>query len=411
MTNPISIHFFNSPENIKLNESYQAQYLFFESLDTVKRAPIVILGGAFQRFEAFRRDVEILRESYPVYLLDLPGQGSNQQLAPELRFEDYAELLNQFCEQMQLQQITPMAMSYGSAIGLHFAKMFPEKTHKLILAGTTPNLRDSAKKLLHQSLEMLAQENNEEFATGVVLNLMNYPRRKQIRGAEVLARVLFRNMKNLDVIDRLKYKHNTQRLLNQSSLSSSGPTCETLVLAGEWDHFTTPYECFQVAQSCPNSVFTIAQGVDHLAPYLKKEAVNQTFVRFLLGERLECTKDITVYREKDYPTYMRQIEPRFPYNQRLRVKTSEGHLILIDVMDVNAFGLCFNIGELPREFFKDQDITLEISSKTQTTLELIPFHYAENKVSALFKRTHFGLMNEIESFLEKNFRTDLLEAG
>lgn len=411
MTSPIPMQFFSSPQSIKLSKSYEAQYLYFDSQENNKRPPIVILGGAFQRFEAFRRDVEILRESYPVYLLDLPGQGGNQQLAPELRFEDYAELLDQFCEKMRLETITPMAMSYGSAIGFHFAKMFPEKTHKLILAGTTPSLRDSAKKLLHQSLEMLDQGHHEEFATGVVLNLMNYPRRKQIRGAEILARVLFRNMKNLNVIDRLKYKHNTQRLLNQSSLSSQGPICETLVLAGEWDHFTTPYECFQVAKSCPNSVFTIAQEVDHLAPYLKKEAVNQTFVRFLLGERLACSKDIAVYREDDYPTYMRQIEPRFPYNQRLRVKTSEGHSIPVDVMDVNAFGLCFNIGELPWEFFKDQDITLEISSQTQAPLELIPFHYNENKVSALFKRTHFGLMNEIESFLEKNFRTDLLEAG
>lgn len=410
MTKPIQLHSFSSPKTLMLTGNLKAEYLHFESLDNCQRPPIVILGGAFQRFEAFRRDVEILREHFPVYLVDLPGQGSNSQLCPDLKFEDYAKLLDDFCENLGLDQITPMALSYGSAIGFHFAKMFPKRTHKLIMAGTTPTLRDSVKKLLGQSLEMLDQGYHEEFATGVVLNLMNYPRRKQIRGAEVLARVLHRNMKNLSEQDRLKYKHNTKRLLNQSVLSSEGPSCETLVLAGEWDHFTTPYECFQVAKSCPNSVFTIAQEVDHLAPYLKKEAVNQTFIQFLLGDRLEDTKDINVYRESDYPTYMRQIEPRFPFKQRLRLKTSRGEFIPVEVMDVNAFGLCFNIGELPYEIFKNQEVALEIDSESGM-LELIPFHCSETKVSALFKRTHFDLMNKIESFIERNFRTDLLEAG
>ena len=45
---------------------------------------MLLLGGAFQSFRSFAAEVDELLVDHPLILLDLPSQGGNLQLAPEL---------------------------------------------------------------------------------------------------------------------------------------------------------------------------------------------------------------------------------------------------------------------------------------------------------------------------------------
>lgn len=381
-----------------LVNKWEIQYVDFHRPNTRGQTPIVILGGAFQRFESFRRDVELLYQYHPVYLVDLPGQGGNNQLAPNLSFEDYAHLLKGFVDRLGLKKIIPVSLSFGSAIGFHFARLYPYHTERLIMAGTTPKLRPSVARLLEESLGLLEQGRHDEFAQAVVLNLMNYSRRKEMRGSEILARGLYRNMRDLTEQDRLKYRHNTERLLCDEGLTGEAPEVETLVVAGEWDHFTTPYECFQVARSCPRGVLAIVAEADHLAPYLKKEMVNQTYLAFLDGERLHSRQGLIVYRQHQYPEALRQMEPRFRCSESAYLDAGNGMTATIEIEDLNVFGCRLRLGGVERTLLKEQDLRLCLN-QGQLSLGILPFREDALTVSALFKRTQFKLMHEMEKYL------------
>ena len=275
--------FLTPPLTIQVGD-WTINYLGFTKPKNAHKNPIVILGGAFQKFYSFKKDVQTLMEEFPVYLVDLPGQGGNEQFAEALGFEDYADLLLGWVERMGIDKITPIALSYGSAIGYYYASKYPDKTDKLILGGTTAKLRDSVRSLLEESLYALERGEMKDFSAGVVLNLLNFSKRDQIQGAEFLSKTLYRSMQKLSDTDKEKYIHNTIRLLNLEKLPL-GPSCETLVLAGEFDHFTTPAECFSVSKLCYNSTFGIVKNTDHLAPYEKKDLVNKIYKKFLNGEK------------------------------------------------------------------------------------------------------------------------------
>ncbi len=392
-----------NPKTILVNK-WKVEYLTFEKPQSKGRTPIVILGGAFQKFESFRRDIEILQSSFPVYLVDLPGQGGNSQLAPNLSFEDYADILKGFIDRLGLEKITPVSLSFGSAIGFHFALQYPYNTDRLIMAGTSPKLRESARCLLEESLVLLDQNRIEEFAQAVVLNLMNYPKRKEMRGSEILARGLYRNMKNLTELDREKYRHNTRRLLDSKGMEMNGPEVETLVIAGEWDHFTTPYECFQVAKSAPRSVLAIVAGADHLAPYLKKDLVNQTYLKFLMGERLVSREGMIIYRQKIYPDALKQMEPRLHYRENAYLETSNGHNATVEIEDLNLFGVRLRLSLNARTMLKDHGLKLCLPG-AKLSLGLMPFREDVLGVSALFKRTQFKQMQDMECHLKDLFPT------
>ncbi|WP_410971045.1 alpha/beta fold hydrolase, partial [Salmonella sp. SAL04269] len=64
------------------------------------------------------------------------------------------------------------------------------------------------------------------------------------------------------------------------------PTCPTLVLAGEYDHFTQPWEHAVFAHACGNAEFALIHDADHLAQFERREACARLYGPFLRGEAL-----------------------------------------------------------------------------------------------------------------------------
>ena len=101
--------------------SWQLHYQAYSSRADDPRQPVLLLGGAFQCFRSFASEVEELLADHPVILLDLPSQGGNLQLAPELSLEALADLIAGFVEELHLPPLMPIGLSYGSALAALFA--------------------------------------------------------------------------------------------------------------------------------------------------------------------------------------------------------------------------------------------------------------------------------------------------
>lgn len=317
---------------------WKVHYQYFCNPGKEHLPPMMILGGAFQKFQAFKKDVRILRREFPVLLVDLPGQGGNDQLSGDMTFEMLSDLLVDFLDKVDIEKVTPIALSYGSAIGYFLAKNHPDRIHKLILGGTTTELRASVTLLLEESIRALREDQMEDFASGVVLNLMNYSKRKEIKGGEIIGKKLLHNIQNLTENEKVRYIHNTKRLMNMT-LPEEVLDVETLVMVGEYDNFTTPHECFNVSRRFKGSQFAIVHGADHLASYERKEAVNESFLTFNLGKDLRKISGVTLWDKREYPPELRQLDPRFEVGVQAFLDAENGLVIPVIVRDINHHGV------------------------------------------------------------------------
>ncbi len=279
-----------------------------------------------------------MMEEHPVILLDLPSQGSNAQLSEALRFEDFAKLLLKFTDAMGFRKITPIGLSYGSATAFFFASLYPNRVDKLILGGTTPRVRDSYRSLLEDTFTLLDQGLMDIFSQGAVMNLINYSKRQTTKIPERVIKGFYKNMMGLSENDKMRYKINTRRLLNLDGVKGT-PTCPTLVLTGEFDNFTTPYENFLMSQKVPNSTFILIRESDHLANLEKRDVVINSYLHFLKGHSLEDIYGIDVMTEEKMNDRERRLDPRLkpvnPHAKLIDVKLRE---IACEIADINYNG-------------------------------------------------------------------------
>lgn len=392
----VSMDSFNRPPLCVEVNGRLVQYLSFSRPKTAHKNPVLILGGAFQKFKSFKKDVELLSDVHPVLLVDLPGQGGNDDLGDNLSFEELADILSGFLDQVGVEKVTPIALSYGSAIGFHFASKYPNRTDKLILGGTTPEVRESVRLLLEESFTSLNEGKMERFSAGVVLNLLNFYRRHEIKGAELLQKGLYKNMLKLEAADLVRYEINTRRLLDLHELPA-GPTCETLVLVGEYDNFTTPAECFSVARLCENSTFGIINNTDHLAPYENKKLVNKLYKKFLAGIPINGTTGVKVFSKSEYPVMLQRLEPRYEIDDISFIEGG-GNFYPVNIVNISTAGVMLDkslSGDLP---INNRNLKIRLPYN-DLEMDLFLVDDRDETVRGIFKRYHFGKAKEVEEFV------------
>ena len=395
----IEMIFKQGPQTLNVGK-WNIEFLPFVRPSNAHKSPIVILGGAFQKFSSFKYEVSQLVKDFPVFLVDLPGQGESKQLAPELDFEDYAVLLRGWMDQLGIEKINLVSLSYGSATGYHFASLFPERCNKLVLGGSTPIIRASVRTLLEESLQTLEEGDMEKFASGVVLNLMNFSQKHWVENSDIIARAMFRKIKRLTDFEKEKYIENTKRLLSLGGLPK-GPMCDTLVITGEFDNFTTPYEGYLVSQKCYNSGLAVVKGTDHLAPYEKKDVVSRLYRRFFNSQPLKRMKDVEFMEKKQYPKDRIRMEPRFLLNDVAFLDSGNGVFVPVNVIDINNFGCRLYTS------FKDHKVIQENQSfilhfpENDIQIELILFEQGEKgHYRGIFKHCDMDKTRKFENFID-----------
>jgi pimeloyl-ACP methyl ester carboxylesterase len=249
------------------------------------RPPVLMIGGAFQSFRSFSHEVAELLAQHPVILLDLPSQGGNLQLTPELSLEQLADLIADFAEDLQLPPMMPIGLSYGSALAALFAARHPQRCERLLLSGITAFGRPGARLLLNEGLALLDEGHTGAFAEGAVNTLLNPLRLQQTGVAPAFRKALLRQVQRLSPIERERYRQNSQRLLGFDGFAQH-PTCPTLIIAGEHDHFTQPWEHAAFSAACADARCALIHNADHLAQFERRETCAALFKPFMRGEPL-----------------------------------------------------------------------------------------------------------------------------
>ena len=351
------------PAKIQKSGDYRVEFLAFATPENVHKTPVMFLGGAFQSFSSFRNEVEMVLGHCPVILADMPSQGSNDQLAPELEMDDFADLIAGFLTAQNVDKVKLMGVSYGSAMATVFASRYPHTIEKLLLSGITCFRRDSLITLLEDSLELLDGGDMEAFATSAVCSLINHNRIEDTQISNTYRRLLWRQIARLDSNERQRYAQNTRRLLRFKGFDSF-PECETLIATGEYDNFTLPQENAAVARQCRNARLAIIHNADHLAQFEQKIASNELVLRFMTGQDIHGLDGIELFDPQGYDFANQRLQPRHrPLEQPYRLfdrATGKEHTVRIE--DINFTGCALELNT----------VDLSLTEETATLFLEIP---------------------------------------
>jgi pimeloyl-ACP methyl ester carboxylesterase len=228
-------------------------------------APLLMIGGAFQRKEAWGRIEREFLAHMDVLTLDPPGWGAGDLLPGRYDVGFLADAVHHMVDENGLKEINLLGGSYGTAIAYRLAQRYPERVVRMVLIGTMTSIPEHARAAMRRTMGFLAERRMEEYAEAAVDILMNVDRLGSVVAGAKVRRFLLRRLARLPEVEAEQTYTNTWRLLNHEMVDTSCPPVPpALVVAGEHDSFTTPDLCRAMASVCGESWFAEVSGADHM---------------------------------------------------------------------------------------------------------------------------------------------------
>jgi pimeloyl-ACP methyl ester carboxylesterase len=270
--------------------------------------PTLFISGAFQDMKSWKRFANAFSNETKAILTDLPGTGNSDMVGDNVSLDFFSEAIFKICKDIGVDKVFLVSASYGTPVAYTFANNYPGLVSKLVLAGTMRSIPVHMREKIMQSI-LLAEKNlMEEFAHYVINNgLLCLNPDRQVEKRDLAVRVIFAELKNMTREAVRKYIINTKRLLNYQSIDiNKSPNVSTLVFTGEYDIFTLPEYCREIAASFSDSVFTTIKNADHLFHIERFDTTLELllgFVRNLPLENIQGCNEFE-YFFKNQPHYL-----------------------------------------------------------------------------------------------------------
>jgi pimeloyl-ACP methyl ester carboxylesterase len=249
--------------------------------------PLVLIGGAFQTKESWGRIERDLLQDADVLTVDLPGFGAGAVPPEEYGAEFLADALGHILDEVGLSTVSLVGGSYGTAIAYLLAQRQGARVEKLMLIGTMLRIPEYASQAVQRTIDLLAAGNNDEFVEATLALMLNLDSIDYVTSGARVRRFLTRRLMSLSLAEAEQHIANTRRLLRQASLDQSRPPAMPLmVVAGEFDNFTTPDLGRELAAACPDSWSVVVADADHMLPLERPSEVAELIRRFAIGQPL-----------------------------------------------------------------------------------------------------------------------------
>ncbi len=99
--------------------------------------PLLLLNGIGANFELVFPFIDALPEK-EIIIFDIPGTGRSSMWLRPRRFSGLASLANKLLDRMGYREIDVLGVSWGGALAQQFARQYPQRCRRLILAATSP---------------------------------------------------------------------------------------------------------------------------------------------------------------------------------------------------------------------------------------------------------------------------------
>ncbi|MCX7829495.1 MAG: alpha/beta hydrolase [Acidobacteria bacterium] len=223
-----------------------------------------------------------LEDSYSVYCPDLPGFGSNNEIAPST-IEGYAEYIKKYVKEKNLENIVLCGFSMGGHIALAFYEAFPQIIQALILVDTrAKNDSPEGKNQRNNGIQNAQVYGTKYFEENMLSKLLSG---ENINNKEIVLRVkkMISKQRQDSIINALK----AMRDRKDRSFLLKKIDVPTLFICGEKDVLTPSEEMKEMSAYVTNSKFQIVKGAGHLSNIENAGQFNEIVFGFLESIRGE----------------------------------------------------------------------------------------------------------------------------
>lgn len=267
-------------------------HIFWEYHGQGNREVVCLLNGLAMHTRAWYGFLPLLTPEVDVLLYDYPGQGQSSSEDVPYFIPRIAGYLTQIIDEVKIEKLHIMGISYGGFIALDYARQFQERLHTMTISGIL---------LSHEELFQMYQE----------LSLLFYRSGPQVFEVythymyeKIFGETFVRNMK--DKLEPMRekfhnrYKDRTHALirlteaqnpffdsLDENLLGYRAINTPTLIMAGGEDRAIPNWVQKKVADILPNSRFEVVEDSGHVVYIEKPDIFFDNLKRFMKEKTLD----------------------------------------------------------------------------------------------------------------------------
>jgi 3-oxoadipate enol-lactonase len=240
-------------------------------------APVVVLGHALgSNSEIWGYQLPLLTGRFRVLVYDLPGHGESDPPVGQDSFDDLASDLATLLDHIGVSRITFVGLSIGGMIAQHFAALFPDRLHALVLCSTGFQTDEAGKKIFGDRIAQVREQGIEAQVNGSMSRwftpqfvndaptTIEWVKRMYRQTASAGFINACQAIQELDTLDRL-----------------SGITAPTLLVPGEVD-LAFPVSISRTMQArIKNAELRVLTGAAHIGNVERPHEFNEILFKFL----------------------------------------------------------------------------------------------------------------------------------
>lgn len=230
--------------------------IYYEKYGT-KEQTIVILPGWGDNRKTFDYLINYLQDFFTIYILDYPGFGNSSLPTKDLTIYEYANLINQFITNLNIDNPILIGHSFGGRIISLLTTLYDTKYKKLLLIDIAGlKQKRNIKLLLKQSIYKLLKKLKYILPKKLKTKYLNFLFNKfASNDYKTLDKRLLKTFQNIVQEDLTNY-------IKRINL-------ETLILWGELDDITPLKDGIKINKLIKNSSLITIKNTKHF-PYLEK---------------------------------------------------------------------------------------------------------------------------------------------
>lgn len=217
-------------------------------------SPVVVLHGWGANIESIIPIVNVLKSSYQVYAIDLPGFGKSDEPHDVFGSFEYAEIVKKFIDHFNLEKISLIGHSFGGKLSIIISSTYKDYVDKLVLI-------DSAGLIPKRTLSYHIKVKSYKLAKKLYRLFFFWKKENEV--AEIINRRFgsddYRNSSG--IMRRILVKvvnEDLSYLLEQIE-------CPTLLIWGDLDDATPLYQAKIMEEKIKDSGLVILEGTGHFS--------------------------------------------------------------------------------------------------------------------------------------------------
>jgi len=249
--------------------------LYYE--DSGTGSAVVFINGIWQDTASWTAAVRDMEGGFRCITYDCRGQGQSDKpadgpYAPELHASDLLALL----DELGVERSHLVGLSNGGIIALHFARLWPERVGKLVLADTFTHL-DGVQQAMFRSWRVALADGGGKARFFVGLPWVWSPRSLETKLDDIVA--MLPKAERLPVVS--SYHLIDGALTHDARGWLRDIHTPALVINGELDLMVPHYRADELRAALPDARLVVIEGGAHAAWLEQPAAFNAAIIEFL----------------------------------------------------------------------------------------------------------------------------------